>query len=113
MKNQIKRLFKKIKDEVRKEKLFSQIPIVLCLFVVSLYVLSPTYARDLESAASSLSTRTSKLGLLLAPLGFSLAAIFMIFGHQKGATLLSLSIVAVIALAGGNSAVHWLSSIVG
>ena len=113
MKQHIKRFFKKLKDEIENEKLFSQIPIIVCLIVTALYVLSPAYARDLESAASSLSTRTSKLGLLLAPLGFSLAAIFMIFGHQKGATLLSLSIVAVIALAGGNSAVHWLSSIVG
>ncbi len=113
MKLQLKQFFEKIREKWKREKVSSQIPLVLCFLIMSLYFLSPAFARDLESAASSLSTRTSKLGLLLAPLGFSLAAIFMIFGHQKGATLLSLSIVAVIALAGGNSAVHWLSSIVG
>lgn len=73
----------------------------------------PVMARDLESIASNLSSKTSKLAGLLVPAGFALAGGFMIFGSPKGAQFLSSTIMAGVVVLGGASIFSWLKGIVG
>lgn len=74
---------------------------------------NPAVARDLESIANNLSTKSSKLAGLLVPAGFALAGAFMVFGSPKGAQFLSSTLMAGIVILGGSSIFSWLKGIAG
>lgn len=80
----------------------------MCLFMSH-----PALARDLESIASNLTNRTSKLAMLLVPIGFAISGIFMVVGNPRGAQLMGMTIMGAIVTLGGTSAFNWLKNIVG
>jgi len=77
------------------------------------FMSNPAVARDLESIASNLSTKTGTLANLLVPLGFAISAIFMIVGHPRGAQFMSTTLMAALISLGGSSVFNWLKSVVG
>lgn len=80
----------------------------LCFFMSH-----PVLARDLESIASNLTNRTSKLAMLLVPIGFAISGIFMVVGNPRGSQLMGMTIMGAIVTLGGTSAFNWLKNIVG
>jgi hypothetical protein len=83
-------------------------------YVLPYFLMSnPAIARDLESIASNLSTKTGNLASLLVPLGFAISAIFMIVGHPRGAQFMSTTLMAALISLGGSSVFNWLKSVVG
>lgn len=69
------------------------------LYLLPYCVMSnPAVARDLESIATNLSTKTGNLANLLVPLGFAISAIFMIVGHPRGAQFMSTTLMAALIL---------------
>lgn len=74
---------------------------------------NPAVARDLESIATNLSTKTGNLANLLVPLGFAISAIFMIVGHPRGAQFMSTTLMAALISLGGSSVFSWLKNVVG
>ncbi len=90
------------------------LPIKYWLYTVPYLVMSnPAVARDLESIATNLSTKTGNLANLLVPLGFAISAIFMIVGHPRGAQFMSTTIMAALISLGGSSLFNWLKNVVG
>jgi hypothetical protein len=82
-------------------------------FVPYLVMSNPAVARDLESIATNLSTKTGNLANLLVPLGFAISAIFMIVGHPRGAQFMSTTLMAALISLGGSSLFNWLKGVVG
>lgn len=80
----------------------------LCFFMSH-----PVLARDLESIASNLTTRTNKIAMLLVPIGFAISGIFMVVGNPRGSQLMGMTIMGAIVTLGGTSAFNWLKNIVG
>jgi hypothetical protein len=74
---------------------------------------NPAVARDLESIATNLSTKTNKLAMLIVPIGFAFSALFMIIGSPRGAIFMSSTLLAAIISLGGASVFNWLKAIVG
>ena len=74
---------------------------------------NPAVARDLESIATNLSTKTGNLANLLVPLGFAISAIFMIVGHPRGAQFMSTTLMAALISLGGGALFNWLKNVVG
>ena len=90
------------------------LPIKYWFYVIPYLVMSnPAVARDLESIATNLSTKTGNLANLLVPLGFAISAIFMIVGHPRGAQFMSTTLMAALISLGGSSLFNWLKSVVG
>lgn len=83
------------------------------MMLACLFVSYPIFARDLESIASNLSTKTSVIAHLLIPFGFSISAIFMIVGHPRGAQLMSATLMAALISLGSQSFVNWFKGVVG
>lgn len=73
----------------------------------------PVMARDLESIATNLTSKTNKLASLLVPIGFAISGMFMIFGNPRGTQMMSMTLMAGVVVLGGSSAFSWLKSIVG
>jgi hypothetical protein len=73
----------------------------------------PVLARDLESIANNLTTKTSKIAGMLVPIGFAIAAAFMAFGSPRGAQYMSSTLLAAVVVLGGGSIFNWLKGIVG
>jgi hypothetical protein len=89
-------------------------PIKYWLYVFPHFLMSnPAVARDLESIASNLSTKTGAIANLLVPLGFAISAIFMIVGHPRGAQFMSTTLMAALISLGGSSVFSWLKGVVG
>lgn len=90
------------------------LPIKYWFYVIPYFLMSnPAVARDLESIATNLSTKTGTLANLLVPLGFAISAIFMIVGHPRGAQFMSTTLMAALISLGGASVFNWLKSVVG
>lgn len=90
------------------------LPVKYWLYFVPYLVMSnPAVARDLESIATNLSTKTGNLANLLVPLGFAISAIFMIVGHPRGAQFMSTTLMAALISLGGSSLFNWLKGVVG
>lgn len=84
------------------------------IMILSYSIMSrPVFARDLESIASNLSSKTGNIANLLIPLGFAISAIFMVVGHPRGAQLMSTTVMAALISLGGTSIFNWLKSVVG
>jgi hypothetical protein len=81
--------------------------------ILSFFMSHPLLARDLESIATNLSTKTGNIANLLVPLGFAISAIFMIVGHPRGAQFMSTTLMAALISLGGTSVFNWLKSVVG
>lgn len=89
-------------------------PFKYWLYILSYFAMSnPAVARDLESIATNLSTKTANLANLLVPLGFAISAIFMIVGHPRGAQFMSTTLMAALISLGGSSVFSWLKNVVG
>ena len=73
----------------------------------------PVVARDLESIATNLTSRSSKVAMIIVPFGFTLAGVFMLFGSPKGAMFASGTGLAAFLILGGESIVNWMKGIVG
>ena len=73
----------------------------------------PAVARDLESIATNLTTKTHKIAGIIIPIGFAIAGAFMAFGSPKGAQYISSTLIAAVVVLGGNSIFSWLKGIVG
>lgn len=73
----------------------------------------PAIARDLESIANNLSTKTNTIATFLVPLGFAISAIFMVIGHPRGAQFMSTTLMAALITLGGGSLFSWLKGVVG
>jgi hypothetical protein len=84
-------------------------------FTASLYLFMshPVMARDLESIATNLSSRTNKLALALVPIGFAISGIFMVVGNPRGSQLMGMTLMGALVTLGGTSAFGWLKNIVG
>lgn len=90
------------------------LPIKYWFYVIPYLAMSnPAVARDLESIATNLSTKTGNLANLLVPLGFAISAIFMIVGHPRGAQFMSTTLMAALISLGGSSVFNWLKNVVG
>jgi hypothetical protein len=90
------------------------LPIKYWFYVIPYLMMSnPVVARDLESIATNLSTKTGNLANLLVPLGFAISAIFMIVGHPRGAQFMSTTLMAALISLGGSSVFNWLKNVVG
>ena len=90
------------------------LPIKYWFYIVPFMLMSnPIIARDLESIATNLSTKTNKLAGLVIPIGFAFSAFFMIIGSPRGATFMSTTLLAALITLGGNSVFSWLKGIVG
>jgi len=74
---------------------------------------NPSVARDLESIATNLSTKTNKLAMLILPIGFAFSAVFMIIGSPRGAIFMSSTVLAAFLTIGGGSFLSWFKGIVG
>ena len=85
------------------------------LFTISLYLVMshPVMARDLESIATNLTSKTNKLASLLVPIGFAISGMFMLFGNPRGTQMMSMTLMAGVVILGGSSAFSWLKNIVG
>jgi cytochrome bd-type quinol oxidase subunit 2 len=84
------------------------------IFVLSCMVMShPTMARDLESIANNLSTKTNTIATFLVPFGFAISAILMAVGHPRGAQFMSTTLMAALITLGGGSLFSWLKGVVG
>lgn len=90
------------------KKFYSRV-LSLCLFLLT----SPVWARDLESIATNLSSKTNTLVLKISPIGFGIAALFMYFGNPRGTQLMSLTLMGSLCVLGGSSVINWLRSIAG
>ncbi len=89
-------------------------PVKYWYYVVPYLLMSnPVVARDLESIATNLSSKTGAIANLLVPLGFAISAIFMIVGHPRGAQFMSTTLMAALISLGGNSIFNWLKGVVG
>lgn len=89
-------------------------PVKYWFYILPYFVVSnPSFARDLESIATNLSTKTGNIANLLVPLGFAISAIFMIVGHPRGAQFMSTTLMAALISLGGSSVFNWLKSVVG
>lgn len=73
----------------------------------------PAIARDLESIANNLTTKTSKIAGSLIPIGFAIAGAFMVFGSPRGSQYISSTLLAAVVVLGGGSIFNWLKGIVG
>ncbi len=90
------------------------LPIKYWFYVIPFMVMSnPIIARDLESIATNLSTKTNKLAMLVVPIGFAFSAFFMIIGSPRGPIFMSSTLLAAIITLGGGSVFGWLKGIVG
>lgn len=90
------------------------LPLKYWLCVIPYFLMShPVMARDLESIATNLSSKTGTLANLLVPLGFAISAIFMIVGHPRGAQFMSTTLMAALISLGGASVFNWLKGVVG
>lgn len=78
-----------------------------------LFMSHPVVARDLESIATNLSSRTNKLALALVPIGFAISGIFMVVGNPRGSQLMGMTLMGALVTLGGTSAFGWLKNIVG
>ena len=100
--------------KLEKVKKTIMLPIKYWFYVIPYAVMSnPAMARDLESIATNLSTKTGNLANLLVPLGFAISAIFMIVGHPRGAQFMSTTLMAALISLGGSSVFSWLKGVVG
>ncbi|MGZ3789730.1 MAG: hypothetical protein ACXVLQ_14470 [Bacteriovorax sp.] len=89
-------------------------PVKYWFHILPYFVMSnPAVARDLESIATNLSTKTGAIANLLVPLGFAISAIFMIVGHPRGAQFMSTTLMAALISLGGSSVFNWLKNVVG
>jgi hypothetical protein len=89
-------------------------PIKYWFYIIPYLVMSnPAVARDLESIATNLSTKTNKLAMLVVPIGFAFSAFFMIIGSPRGPIFMSSTLLAAIITLGGGSVFGWLKGIVG
>ena len=99
---------------LNKVKKTIMLPIRYWFYVIPYAVMSnPAVARDLESIATNLSTKTNKLAILVIPIGFAFSAFFMIIGSPRGAIFMSSTLLAAIISLGGSSVFSWLKGIVG
>lgn len=99
---------------LRKIKKTIMLPIKYWFSIIPYLMMSnPAVARDLESIATNLSTKTGNLANLLVPLGFAISAIFMIVGHPRGAQFMSTTLMAALISLGGSSVFNWLKNVVG
>ncbi len=90
------------------------LPLKYWFYVIPYFLMSnPVMARDLESIATNLSSKTGTLANLLVPLGFAISAIFMIVGHPRGAQFMSTTLMAALISLGGASVFNWLKGVVG
>jgi cobalamin synthase len=90
------------------------LPVKYWFYFLSCLVMShPTMARDLESIAKNLSTKTNTIATFLVPLGFAISAIFMAIGHPRGAQFMSTTLMAALITLGGGSLFSWLKGVVG
>jgi hypothetical protein len=97
----------KLKDRIK--LLFKYWPTMILYTVMS----HPVVARDLESIANNLTSKTSKIAGSLVPIGFAIAAAFMAFGSPRGAQYMSSTLLAAVVGLGGSSIFTWLKGIVG
>ena len=99
---------------INKVKKTIMLPIKYWFYVIPYSFMSnPAVARDLESIATNLSTKTNKLAMLVVPIGFAFSALFMIIGSPRGAIFMSSTLLAAIITLGGSSVFSWLKGIVG
>ncbi len=90
------------------------LPVKYWFYIIPYMIMShPVLGRDLESIATNLTSKTSKLASALVPIGFAIAAAFMAFGSPKGAQYASTTILAAIVSLGGGAIYNWLKGIVG
>ncbi len=90
------------------------LPLKYWFYVIPFMFMShPAIARDLESIATNLTTKTNKLATLVIPIGFAFSAFFMVIGSPKGATFMSMTFLAAIVSLGSGSIFNWLKGIVG
>lgn len=73
----------------------------------------PAIARDLESIATNLTSKTSRLAMAIIPIGFAIAGMFMALGHPRGSSFMSMTLMAAIVTLGGSATFSWLKTIVG
>lgn len=72
----------------------------------------PLWARDLESVARNLTTKTNKLVILVVPAGFALAALLMSVGNPKGNQVATSALMASILVLSAGSIFSWLQGVV-
>lgn len=102
---------KKVLKGLKRRILF---PSKYWFYMISCMVMShPVMARDLESIANNLSTKTNTIATFLVPLGFAISAIFMVIGHPRGAQFMSTTLMAALITLGGGSLFSWLKGVVG
>ena len=100
------------------KKMFSKFnqmfPLKYWLYLGLFTVMSnPAIARDLESIATNLTSKTSKVAFSILPIGFLISAIFMVFGSPKGVQIASGTVLASFFAIGAVSIVNWFKGIVG
>lgn len=84
------------------------------LSILSYFLMSrPALARDLESAAANLSSKTSNLAIILIPFGFAVSALFMLAGNPRGAQLMATTFMAGIITVASTGVVSWIKGVVG
>lgn len=90
------------------------LPIKYWFYIIPFMIMSnPLIARDLESIATNLTSKTSKIASSLVPIGFAIAAAFMAFGSPKGSQYVSTTLLAAVVSLGGGAIYNWLKGIVG
>ena len=100
--------------KLNKVKKTIMLPVKYWLCMIPYMIMShPVFGRDLESIATNLTSKTSKLASSLVPIGFAIAAAFMAFGSPKGAQYVSTTLLAAVVSLGGGAIYNWLKGIVG
>lgn len=90
-------------------KKFTYLIYSLCLFLVS----HPLLARDLESIATNLTSKTNRLAMVVGPIGFAIGSIFMFFGNPRGTQIMGFTLIGAVSVLGGSSVFNWLRNIAG
>ena len=95
-------------------KLKELLPLKYWLYLSLFTIMSnPVIARDLESIASNLTSKTSKVAIMILPIGFLISGIYMLFGSPKGAQIASGAIIATFLTLGSTSIINWFKGILG
>lgn len=94
------------------KKIFSKLHYIF-LSTLYLFMSHPAIARDLESIATNLTSKTSRLAMAIIPIGFAIAGMFMALGHPRGSSFMSMTLMAAIVTLGGSATFSWLKTIVG
>jgi hypothetical protein len=85
----------------------------LLILNLAMMMSHPLWARDLESIATSMTSRSNKLIMKIVPIGFAIAAAFMAVGNPRGNQIATGALTASILVLGAGSIFGWLQGVVG